>query len=308
MFPAAARVRILELDQSFHCSGIQWNTSWSSVTFCLPLISESRHKTQTEVHTYLCHKINQTSCNGLTPAGKSGPFSSLLSPSWRNRGESQKCKAKISFMGWDKGSLIVKAKGIDASKAEPWIQSPLPTRRWVLSHPQSSRTLSHRRDAWVEKCHHSQCPPLSASFPHFYMLIMMLLVHPQCPRWWGGMRSRKGSDYVQVLLSNSKFIPGLSTLFPAKIQNTATMKKFNSASSNASRVSKKFDLLQYLCDVEKILNKEHRHPTAELYFMLYCAVWTFSNCSYNPETALYSGPVSWFYQSYTNSKLHRPSC
>ena len=48
-----------------------------------------------------------------------------------------------------------------------------------------------------------------------------LLVPPQPPRWWGGVRSKKGLDSVQALLSNSENIPVLSTLFAAQIQNIA---------------------------------------------------------------------------------------
>ena len=48
-----------------------------------------------------------------------------------------------------------------------------------------------------------------------------LLVHPQPTHWWGGVRSRKGLDSVQALLSNKENIPVLSTLFPAQIQNIA---------------------------------------------------------------------------------------
>lgn len=48
-----------------------------------------------------------------------------------------------------------------------------------------------------------------------------LLVHPQSPPWLGEVRSRKGLDFVQVLLSNNKNISLSSTLFPAQILNTA---------------------------------------------------------------------------------------
>ena len=48
-----------------------------------------------------------------------------------------------------------------------------------------------------------------------------LLVHPQPARWWGGVRSRKGVDSVQALLSSNENIPELSTPFPAPIRNTA---------------------------------------------------------------------------------------
>lgn len=48
-----------------------------------------------------------------------------------------------------------------------------------------------------------------------------LLVHPQSPHWW--VRSRKGLDSLQALLSNKENMPVLLTLPAAQIQHSPTL-------------------------------------------------------------------------------------
>ena len=91
----------------------------------------------------------------------------------------------------------------------------LPTGRQVFSHLQESRVQSCVMVTWEDKCH----PPLPSSF-HFFLHIAehdivwhgislwsvgvscpdcfpsQLLVLPQPPRWWCGVRSRKDLDAV----------------------------------------------------------------------------------------------------------------
>jgi len=79
--------------------------------------------------------------------------------------------------------------------------------RQVFSHLQESRAPSHVTVTWEDKRHYSKSPPPSS--PMLYMLSTMSYgvecpfgqlvsavppVHPQPPRWWGGLSSRKGLD------------------------------------------------------------------------------------------------------------------
>ena len=69
-------------------------------------------------------------------------------------------------MGWDKDSLIGKAKAAHTSKEKQGIHSPLPIGRQVFSHPQESRAPSCVMVTWEDKHHRSEHPPLSF-FPSF---------------------------------------------------------------------------------------------------------------------------------------------
>lgn len=65
-----------------------------------------------------------------------------------------------------------------------------------------------------------------------------ILVHPQTPHWWGGVR--KGFDSVSALLRHDKDILELSTLFPEKNPNhssiPATVEKMNSIPAQSRTV------------------------------------------------------------------------
>ena len=71
------------------------------------------------------------------------------------------------LVGWDKDSLIAKAKVVQASKAKQGIHSLLPTGGQVFSHLQESRAPSRITVTWGDKCHHSEHPPLPSSYPSF---------------------------------------------------------------------------------------------------------------------------------------------
>ena len=113
------------------------------------------------------------------------------------------------LVGWDKDSLIGKAKATHTSKAKPGIHSSLPTSRQVFSHLQESRAPPHVTVTWEDKRHHSERPPflllpaaLCAEHDVIWPGISLgsvrvscpgcvpsqLLVSPQPPRWWGGVR------------------------------------------------------------------------------------------------------------------------
>ena len=77
------------------------------------------------------------------------------------------------FEGWDKDSLIGKAKAAHASKAKQGIHSLLLVGRQVFSQPQESRAPSRETVTWEEKRHHSECPPLPSSSPNFLLLRTM---------------------------------------------------------------------------------------------------------------------------------------
>ena len=71
------------------------------------------------------------------------------------------------LMGWDKDSLIGKAKAVRTSKAKQGIHLLLPTGRQVLSHLQGSRAPSHVTVTWEDKHQYSECPPLPPPSPSF---------------------------------------------------------------------------------------------------------------------------------------------
>ena len=74
------------------------------------------------------------------------------------------------LMGWDKDSLIGKAKAKHASKANQGIHSLLPISRQVFSHLQQSRAPSRIMVTREAKRHHSECPPPSSFIPQLYAL------------------------------------------------------------------------------------------------------------------------------------------
>lgn len=113
--------------------------------------------------------------------------------------------------------------------------------RQVFTHPQESKTPSHRRGTGDNKY------PLNIS--HFLLLLPVLvtehdamwfgirlwsfgvtcpgcvpsqfLVQSQPPRWQGSTKSRKGLDALQAPLSNNKSIFILSKPFSSETQKTA---------------------------------------------------------------------------------------
>jgi len=70
-------------------------------------------------------------------------------------------------VGWDKDSLIAKAKAMQASKAKQGIHSLLPISRQVFNHVQESRAPSCIMVPWEGKRHpskHPTLPPPSSGF------------------------------------------------------------------------------------------------------------------------------------------------
>lgn len=105
--------------------------------------------------------------------------------------------------------------------------------RQVFSHSWESRALWHIMLTWEDTHHYSKSlPSSSSSSPALYgedchvvwnvslasfSQIFHLSPFPascaaQSPPWWGGMRSRKGVDYVQALLSSNEKLPVLLTV------------------------------------------------------------------------------------------------
>lgn len=95
------------------------------------------------------------------------------------------------------------------------------------------------RATWEDKCHHFE-HPLPPFFSHRLMcrawlhmvwdipavtwgqLSCLCPFTPWDPRWWGGVRGRKGRVTMQVLLSSNENIFVLSILFWSQIQNTVS--------------------------------------------------------------------------------------
>jgi len=108
-----------------------------------------------------------TYCHGLTPVDTEAARSCSLTLS-SGTGETIRRVKVRKLVGWDKGSLIGKAKAMCTSKAKQGIHSLLPVSTQVFSHLQESRALSCVIVIWEGKYHHSeQCPFLL--LPHgFY--------------------------------------------------------------------------------------------------------------------------------------------
>lgn len=85
---------------------------------------------------------------------------------WHVRERIRRVKAR-KFVGWDKDSLIWKAKPMHPGWAKQGIHSVLPIGRQVFSHLQQSRVPSHMTVTWENKCHHSKHPPLPPPSPYF---------------------------------------------------------------------------------------------------------------------------------------------
>ena len=72
------------------------------------------------------------------------------------------------LVGWDRDSLIGKAKAICTSKAKEGINSLLPiTIRQVFIHFRESWAPSCIKVTWEDKSHNSERPPLPSSSPSF---------------------------------------------------------------------------------------------------------------------------------------------
>jgi len=76
---------------------------------------------------------------------------------------------KETLMGWDKDSLIGKAKATCAIKAKQGIHSLLPIVRQVFNRPQDSRVPSRITITWEDEHHPFICvsPPLVLLPPSF---------------------------------------------------------------------------------------------------------------------------------------------
>ena len=140
-------------------------------------------------------------------------------PPWWDGERTGRVKVR-KLMGWDKDSLVGKAKAMHASKAKPEIRSLLAISRQLFSHRQESRAPACLMVTWEDKCHHSKRPCVLSSFLSFtcwtwhHMVWNIPLVSwgqlsQLCPLpalcatcWWGGGRSRKGLDSVWALLSS----------------------------------------------------------------------------------------------------------
>jgi len=114
--------------------------------------------------------------------------------------------------------VIGKAKAAHTSKANQGIHLLRPIIRQVFSHRQESRVPSCVMVIWEEKRHHAECPPSSFFFTQLFIAEhdviwhgtclysagvccagcapSQLLVHPQPPGRWSGVRSRKDIDSV----------------------------------------------------------------------------------------------------------------
>ena len=122
------------------------------------------------------------------------------------------------LMGCDKDSLIGKAKATHSSKAKQGIHLPLPIGRQVFSHLQESRAPSRvngylgRQNTMIPNVSSFLLLPPALHAEHDVIwsgislwsagdscpgcVASQLLVHPQPPHWWGGVRSRKGLGAV----------------------------------------------------------------------------------------------------------------
>jgi len=70
--------------------------------------------------------------------------------------------------GWDKDSLVGKAKATHTSEAKEGINSLLPFSKKVFSHFQESKVPSHVTVTREDKRHHSKCPSLPSSSPSLH--------------------------------------------------------------------------------------------------------------------------------------------
>ena len=75
------------------------------------------------------------------------------------------------LVGWDKDSLVGKAKAARTSKAKQGIHSPLPIGRQVFSHLQEGWAPLHVTVTWEDKRHLSEHPPFLL-LPQLCMLSM----------------------------------------------------------------------------------------------------------------------------------------
>lgn len=112
------------------------------------------------------------------------------------------------LMGWEKDSLIGKAKAVHTSKANQGINSLLP----MSSQLQESQAPSHVMVAWEDKFHHSKCPPsllypstlytelgLEHPFGQLGSVSSQLPKHPQSPHQHGSSKSRTGPSFLPWL-------------------------------------------------------------------------------------------------------------
>lgn len=181
----------------------------------------------------------------LTPASSSAPHSLSLTPPMSGCGSELGDKRR-RLVGWDKITLICKAKATHTGKAILGVNLPLPLCRQVFSYPQESRALSCVVVTWEDKCHHSEPPPHSILFPaviyakHDALWYRMFLcsggnncpsrvcslpifVQPQLTHWWSEVRSRKALDSIckhcSAAPKPSLYYQHCSTT--AQVQNTA---------------------------------------------------------------------------------------
>ena len=151
-------------------------------------------------------------CHGLTPASSWAPHSCSLTLPPRMGERIIKVKVR-KLMGWDKDSLIGKAKATQASKAKQGIHS-------LTSHQQAGVQPSPGEQGsttcvmvtWEDKRHQLWMSLPSFFFPQLYAehdviwygislwsvgvscpssVPSQLLVPPQPARWWGGVRGRR---------------------------------------------------------------------------------------------------------------------
>lgn len=158
--------------------------------------------------------------HGLTPGSSLAPHScSRTAPS--GMGEIIGGNEVRKLMGWNKNSLIRKAKAM--SKAKHEIHSPLSMGRQVFCHPQENP--SWVTVIWEDKTITSNVPSLAPILllpPASYAkhdtkrcrislglvgvccpdCTLELLVFPSPPCWWVGERTRKDLATVQALLSS----------------------------------------------------------------------------------------------------------
>jgi len=116
------------------------------------------------------------------------------------------------LVGWDKYSLVNKAKAAHTSKAKSGIHSLLPISKQVFNHVQESRAPSDITVTWQYKYHNSKCPPFPSSSHSFlcwawYLMVCDILlvswgqlcspilsqltVHHQPTHWQGSLRGRE---------------------------------------------------------------------------------------------------------------------
>lgn len=161
--------------------------------------------------------------HGLTLASSLAPHScSLTAPS--GMGEITGGNEARKLTGWNKNSLIRKAKAMHMSKAKHETPFPLSMGRQAFCHPQENP--SWVMVIWEDKNHHFKCsflcpyPPSSPSFicqawhqkvqdfpwvswsQLSCLCTLELPAFPSPPCWWGGVRTRKDLATVQTLLSS----------------------------------------------------------------------------------------------------------